>query len=128
VTATPSKQPGGKGHGSNVENLWQSILQDVVKRDDQQDSFVLLLGNMGTGKRSIIREINNKYVQSRNKSMGVEKMGSDYSALDSSFLYVKDLLDPDMAAMNVTSDDNLPKLNIWSVSEPDRCDLIEAVV
>ena len=29
--------------------------------------------------------------------MGVEKMCSDYSALDFSFLYVKDLLDPEIA-------------------------------
>lgn len=29
--------------------------------------------------------------------MGVEKMGSDYAALDFSFLYVKDLLDTEMA-------------------------------
>ena len=58
---------------------------------------MLLLGNQGSGKRSILREINNKYVQGRNKEMGVEKMGSDYAALDSFFLYVKDLLDPDVA-------------------------------
>ena len=29
--------------------------------------------------------------------MSVEKMGSDYSALDFSFLYVKDLLDSEVA-------------------------------
>lgn len=60
--------------------------------------------------------------------MAVEKMCSDFSALDCSFLYVKDLLDPDMASSIVTTDDNLPKLNIWSVSDPERCDLIESVV
>jgi hypothetical protein len=86
------------------------------------------LGNYGAGKRSIIREINNKYVNCRNKNMGVEKMGSDYSALDFSFLYVKDLLDPEMASSTVTTDDNLPKLNIWSVHDSERCELIEAVL
>lgn len=65
-----------------------------------------MLGNPGAGKRSIIREINNKYVQGRNKVLGVDKMGSDYAALDSSFLYVKDLLDPDMRESTITTDDN----------------------
>ena len=60
--------------------------------------------------------------------LGVEKMGSDYAALDSSFLYVKDLLDPDMASSTVTTDDNMPKINIWSVHDPERFDLIEGVL
>ena len=130
TTATASKPAGGRSGkaSANGENLWNAILQDVVKRDDQHDSHLLLLGNIGAGKRSIIREINNKYVQSRNKNMDFEKLGSDYAALDFSFLYVKDLLDPDMATSVVTSDDNLPKLNIWSVSDKERCDLIEAVL
>jgi len=55
-------------------------------------------------------------------------MGSDYAALDSSFLYVKDLLDPDMASSTVTTDDNLPKMNIWSVHDSDRFDLLESVL
>ena len=55
-------------------------------------------------------------------------MGSDYSALDFSFLYVKDLLDTETASSTVTTDDNLPKLNVWSIHDSDRCELIEAVL
>ena len=111
-----------------VDNLWKSILEEVVKRDDQHDSTLLFLGHQGAGKRSIIREINNKYVQGRNKVLGVDKMGSDYAALDSSFLYVKDLLDPDMRESTITVDDNQPKLNIWSVHDAERFDLVESVL
>lgn len=39
-------------------DLWAKILQDVAKRDDKQDSTVLLLGDKGAGKRSLIRSIN----------------------------------------------------------------------
>ena len=63
--ASPSKTQmggGGKGKAPAVENLWKSILEEVVKHDAQQDSYLLLLGNQGSGKRSILREINNKYV------------------------------------------------------------------
>lgn len=65
----------------------------MVKRDDLEDSHLLLLGDRGSGKRSIIKEINNKFVRGMNKKILVEKMGSDFSALDFSFLYVKDLMD-----------------------------------
>jgi len=68
-------------------------LGEVVKRDDLEDSHLLLLGDRGSGKRSIIKEINNKFVRGMNKKILVEKMGSDFSALDFSFLYVKDLMD-----------------------------------
>ena len=101
----------------------------MVKRDDvSTDSHLLLLGNMGSGKRSVVKEIDSKYVMGRNKNMAVDKMGSDYSALDFSFLYVKDLLDSEIASSTVTTDDNLPKLNIWSVHDSERCELIEAVL
>ena len=69
----------------------------MVQKDDQFDSHLVLLGKQGCGKRSIVREINSKFVQSRNKELGVDKMCSDYSALDFSFLYVKDLLDSEVA-------------------------------
>ena len=72
-------------------------MQNVVQRDEQQDSYLLLMGNYGVGKRSIVREINSNFVMSRNKNLNVDKMGSDYAALDSSFLYVKDLMDTEMA-------------------------------
>ena len=60
--------------------------------------------------------------------MPVDRMGSDYAALDFSFLYVKDLLDTETANSTVTEDDNLPKLNIWSLHQAERCELIEAVL
>ena len=87
-----AKQPqkGGKDGGNN---LWQSILSEVVKRDDLEDSNLLLLGDRGNGKRSIVKEINSACVRGSNKMIPVNEMGSDYSALDFSFLYIKDLMD-----------------------------------
>lgn len=119
---------GGKQGGKAPANLWNSILQGVAKRDDQQDSFLLLLGDTGVGKKTLLREIDNKLVNSRNKKMQVEQMGSDYSALDFAFLYVKDLMDAETATEAVTTDHNLPKFNIWSVQDSSRTELIEAVL
>lgn len=75
----------------------------------------MLLGDKGAGKRSLINAINQKHVLGRNRTMKVEDMGSDYAALDFSFLYVKDLSDKDNQNQAVTADDNLPKLNIWRI-------------
>ena len=98
IPELPANNAAAAGGGSKEKkeggkNLWQSILDGVVKRDDLEDSHMLMLGDRGSGKRSIIKEINNKYILSRNKEIAVDKMGSDFSALDFSFLYVKDLMD-----------------------------------
>lgn len=89
---------------------------------------MLLLGDRGVGKRSLIKEINAKYVLGKNKSMAVEKMGSDFSALDFSFIYVKDLTDKEQAASYVTGDDNLSRLNIWTLQDSTRGDLLEQAI
>ena len=99
-----------------------------MKRDDLADSHMILLGDNGAGKRSMIKEINNKYVMGRNKEMAVDMMGSDFSAVDFSFLYVKDLTDQENLASVVTVDDNFPKLNIWSLHDTSKMDLLEAVL
>lgn len=112
----PSAQAAkGKDGAKPGTNLWNSILQGVAKRDDQQDSYLLMLGNTGVGKKSLLREIDKKLVLSRNKKVAVDAMGSDFAALDFSFLYVKDLMDAETAQAVVTTDDNLPKLNVWQV-------------
>ena len=87
----------------------------MAKRDDTKDSYLLLLGDKGAGKRSLIRELNKQLVLARNKHMLVENMGSDFAALDFSFLYVKDLSDKEQLTNAVTPEDNLPKLNIWTM-------------
>jgi ABC-type sulfate/molybdate transport systems ATPase subunit len=42
----------------NKNNLWSKIRADVQKRDDLHDANLILLGDKGAGKRSILREIN----------------------------------------------------------------------
>ena len=64
----------------------------------------------------------------RNKTMPVDQMGSDYAALDYSFLYVKDLSDRESANSIVNADDNLPILNIWRIQESEKMDLLEAAI
>jgi len=60
--------------------------------------------------------------------MPVEHMGSDFAALDFSFLYVRDLSENDSQGIEIKSEDDLPKLNIWSLHDSSKTELIEAVV
>lgn len=68
-------------------------MSDVARKDGQRDSTVVLLGDKGAGKRTLINTLNQKHVLGRNRTMSVDQMGSDFAALDFSFLYVKDLSD-----------------------------------
>lgn len=60
--------------------------------------------------------------------MPVEQMGSDFAALDFSFLYVRDLSENDSQGIEIKSEDDLPKLNIWSLQDSSKTELIEVVV
>jgi predicted AAA+ superfamily ATPase len=51
-------------------------LNDVAHRDDLIDSHLLVLGDRGAGKRSLINSINKHCVKAKNKFIEVEKMGS----------------------------------------------------
>lgn len=86
----------------------------------------MLLGDKGVGKRTLINGVNQKHVLGMNKAMPVDRMGSDFAALDYSFLYVKDLSDKDAASMQVNADDNAPALNIWKLQDAEHLDLLEA--
>ena len=110
------------------DNLWKRILSDVAKRDVQNDVTLLLLGDIGCGKRSLIREMNNKHVFGHNKSISVEKMGSDFSALDYSFLFTKDLSDRDNLEQPIQVEDNTAKVDVWTMHDCENADLLETVI
>jgi hypothetical protein len=66
--------------------------------------------------------MNKSCVKAMNKLLPVEKMGSHYSGLDSSYLYVRDLND------NSISDDNSSKMNIWMLENVEKAELLKIVL
>ena len=70
-------------------------MNDVTQRDDIKESHLLVLGDRSAGKKSLISAVNKHIVRATNMLINVDKMGSQYSALDSAFLYVKDLSEKD---------------------------------
>lgn len=113
---------------SGSSNLWKAILNDVAQRDDLKESHLLVLGDRGAGKRSLISSINKHLVHASNMLIEVDKMGSQFAALDSAFLYVKDLAEKDALSSAVSSEDNLPRMNLWVLQEPEKADLIKQVI
>lgn len=103
-------------------------MNDVAQRDDVPESHLLVLGDKGAGKRSIIQSLNKHCVRAKNKFIDVDRMGSHYSAIDFQFLYVKDLSEKDAAGTQVTSEDNLPRLNVWTLQDPEKADLLKMVM
>lgn len=87
-----------------------------------------MLGDRGAGKRSLLQAINKHCVRAKNKFIDVEKMGSQYSGIDFGFLYVKDLSDKDSVAQAVTSEDNLPRMNVWMLQDIEKADLLKLVL
>ena len=109
-------------------NIWQGILNNVTQRDDMRESNLIVLGERGAGKRSLIQSINKHCVRATNKLIEVDKMASQYSALDFEFLYVKDMSEKDAIHGIVTAEDNLPRLNVWMLQEPEKKDLLKVTL
>lgn len=93
-----------------------------------KDSHLLVLGDRGAGKRSILQGLNKHFVRAINKFIDFDKMGSQYSGLDSAFLYIKDLSEKDALTQMVTADENLPRLNVWILQEQEKAELIKQVL
>ena len=109
-------------------NLWQSILSDVAQRDDVKESHLIVMGERGSGKRSLVQAINKHCIRATNKFIEVDKMGSGVAALDAAFLYVKDLSDKDALSSIVTADENLPRMNVWLLQDCEKADLLRQVL
>ena len=76
------------------KNLWRSLLQSVGQRTESRPAHILLLGDRGSGKRSLLKAMNKPFM----KSMGIQlnffdEIGSEYSLFESSFLYARDIHD-----------------------------------
>ena len=87
-----------------------------------------MLGDRGAGKRSLIQSLNKHCVKAKNKFIEVDKMGSQFSAIDFEFLYVKDMTEKDALSTIVTSEDNLPRMNVWLLQDPEKADLLKMVI
>lgn len=71
------------------------------------------------------------------KFVDPEKVGSHFAAVDTSFLYVRDLSDKDNQGKNsdiinserlVASDENVAKMNVWIVNDSEQAQLLKHLI
>ncbi len=72
--------------------------------------------------------MNKHYIKARNVLLEVDKMMSHFGGIDYAFLYAKDLNEKDAINTQVTSEENLPKINTWIVQDVEKIDLIPEVL
>jgi hypothetical protein len=82
-----------------------------------------MLGKAAVGKRSILKMIDQKYVQGKNKHLSIDKMGSDLAQLDSFFLHVKDLESDESQNLSLAA-----KMHIWALKDNTKMDLLNCAI
>lgn len=67
-------------------------------------------------------------VKQKKHFIDVDSMGSSFSSIDSSFLYVRDLSDKDAGGFVTQEEVLCSKLNIWTVRDPSRIKLLKRML
>lgn len=103
----------------NKKNLWLGLLDSVGVRRDIKQAHVIILGDRGSGKRSLIKAMNKPFLKQLSVLIQekMDELGSDYATFDSSYLYVRDLgAEGDVA---IGSEETKSRINVWLITEPD---------
>lgn len=108
------------------ENLWNKILGEAVNKRESKDANILILGDKGTGKRTLIQAIE-RYtgdklnLESRNDNSIVNIMKDKKIASFVDYRYYS-IKNPDDENME------LAKVNLWFIDENSDKDLTELIL
>jgi dynein light intermediate chain 1 len=129
-TGLQVKSTGMEGEGDKKVNLWYTLLKNVAKREETKVAHLLVLGDRGVGKRSLIKAMNKPFLKELGIQINVfEEIGSDFSLLESSYLYMKDLAEYEEANQNIGLDDSsLLLINVWVISDEDMGQMIPKIL
>ena len=110
VSSVPSSSPSPSPSPlAQSESVWQSLLQRAGRRKDLlPPSSLLLLGDSGAGKSSLLRCFSDRVVS--------ESGGCDY-LLQYGFVNVRN-------AANADREELLARLNVWSLDDPNAVQLV----
>ena len=83
---------GAQGDQDKKVNLWTTLLKNVAKREEVKVADLLVLGDRGSGKRSLVKALNKPFLKQLGIQVNVfDDIGSDFSLFESSYLYMKDI-------------------------------------
>ena len=99
------------------KNLWHSLLDTVGKRKDVKQAHVLVLGDRGAGKRSLIKQINKPFLKSLGiqQAMEEQQLGINFAHFDCSYFYLKD----GVVDHSLTEENTYSRINVWFVSDDE---------
>jgi hypothetical protein len=111
-------------------NLWHSLLDSVGTRKDLAQAHVIILGERGAGKRSLVQSINKPFLKGAGLlQKAQEEQGSNYSSFDSSYIYIRELheIGPNVTGVN---EHEVPqnRINVWIISDPELGCMISKVL
>ena len=86
-----------------------------------------MLGDRSSGKRSLIKTMNKPFFTQLGIDLQVfDEIGSEYSLLESSYLYMKKLYEDDE---NIgKNEDSLTRVNVWIINEPEMSAMISKIL
>ena len=123
IVSTPRVEIELTSVANENQNLWQQIKQSI-EQQGAAESHLIVLGDKGSGKRTLLQAMNKHCIKSKNPLIEVDKMMSHYAGLDFAFLYAKDLNEKDAINTQVTSDENLATINTWIVQDLEKVELL----
>ncbi len=127
-----SHQPQGINYKPNAENekknIWASLLKEVGVRGETRPAHLLILGDRGAGKRSLLKAMNKPFLRQLGiDPLAFEEIGSNYAMFESSYLYVRDIADMGEEG-GQQEDSTLSRVNVWVISDPEMGAMIPKVL
>ena len=101
------------------------MLNQVGNRKDIPQAHVIVLGDKGCGKRTLIKQMNKPFIKFLPKHK-IEEYGSDFANFDCSFLFYKDI----MEGSNIAFEDANAhtRINVWLISEPEMGKMLTKIL
>ena len=93
-------------------NLWQEILREAMTTKDLEDANIFIFGDQLTGKKSLIRVINNliqKDLDDNKDRLKLDEFAPKYGMINYTYLNVAKLSENDL--------DSIGKMGVWIVND-----------
>ena len=105
------------------KNLWYSLLDEVGSRKDFPQAHLLVLGNKGCGKRSLIKQMNKPFTKFKAHNR-MDDYGSDFANFDCSYMFYKDINDQAYAE----EFNSATRINVWLISDEEMGSMIPKIL
>ena len=111
--------------------MWSKLLKSVGVRGQSQESHLLILGDKGVGKRSLVKAINKPFLRQMGLQANLfDEIGSDYSSFEGSYLYVREITEYGAVdEKNLGMEEGImSRVNVWIINDEEMGKMIPKVL